>query len=209
MSSAAASASPTEDRPPRVLTVCLGNICRSPTAEAALVEAAAAVGLAMEVASAGTGDWHLGEPPDARMRQAAAALDLELRGRADQVSPDLLRWADLVLVMDRSNLADVQEIVRREGLDTPITLFRTFDPAVRAADGRAAGGPPMAVKGPDRNDAPDEVPDPYSGGPDDFTEVVEICRRTAATIVARWPEPLTQAPDRGAHAGRPDAGGPT
>jgi protein-tyrosine phosphatase len=197
------------DRPARVLTVCLGNICRSPTAEAALVEAAADVGLALDVASAGTGDWHLGASPDARMRQAAADLDLELRGRAEQVSVELLRWADLVLVMDRRNLADVDALLRRSGVDTPVRLFRTFDPALVGTAGQATEGSPDLVAGPDRAYAPDEVPDPYSGGPDDFTAVVEICRRTAAAIVARWPEPLTHALDPSATAGRPDAGGHT
>jgi protein-tyrosine phosphatase len=199
----------THDRPAQVLTVCLGNICRSPTAEAALVEAAGAAGVAMEVASAGTGDWHLGSPPDARMQQAAATLGLELRGRADRVSAELLGWADLVLVMDRQNLADVLMATRRAGLDTPVTLFRTFDPAVHAADGRVLDDAPTRIEGPDRRYAPDEVPDPYSGGPDDFTEVVEICRRTAAALVARWPEPLEAAARAGTTAGRPDEGGPS
>ena len=199
----------TADRPARVLTVCLGNICRSPTAEAALLEAAADAGVAMEVASAGTGDWHLGSPPDARMQQAAATLGLELRGRADQVSAELLGWADLVLVMDRQNLADVRMATRRAGVDTPVTLFRAFDPAVHSTDGRVLDDAPMLVEGPDRRYAPDEVPDPYSGGPDDFTAVVEICRRTAAALVARWPEPLEVAARTSGAAGRPDEGGPT
>jgi protein-tyrosine phosphatase len=196
------------DRPARVLTVCLGNICRSPTAEAALVEAATAAGIAMDVASAGTGDWHLGSPPDARMQQAAAALGLELRGRAEQVSVDLLRWADLVLVMDRRNLADVQEHVRHAAVDTPVLLFRTFDPDVHTDDGRPIDGVPAVVDGPDRQYAPDEVPDPYSGGPDDFTSVVEICRRTAGALVARWPEPLTAAARTGGASRRSDEGAP-
>jgi len=212
VSGPAASASDgaaSDERPTRVLTVCLGNICRSPTAEAALVEAAAAVGLPMDVASAGTGDWHVGAPPDTRMRQAATALGLELRGRAEQVSVERLRWADLVLVMDRSNLADVQELLRRAGLTTRVPLFRSFDPAVDAAVVRTDDGRLAVVVGPDRRYAPDEVPDPYSGGPDDFTAVVEICRRTAAAIVARWPEALTHAPHQGVLAAQSHHGGPT
>jgi len=158
----------------RVLTVCLGNICRSPTAEAALVAAAAEAGLALEVASAGTGDWHLGQRPNPPMRDAAAADGLELRGTAQQVDADLLAWADVVLVMDRSNLADVTAIARTAGVDTPVLLFRTFDPEVVPSEG-----------GDDRRptEAPD-VPDPYGGGPEGFDEVVRICRRTARAFVA-------------------------
>jgi protein-tyrosine phosphatase len=160
---------PSADRPARVLTFCLGHICRSPTAEAALVEAAHEAGLALEVASAGTGDWHLGQPPNPPMRDAAAAAGLALRGTAQQVDPGLLAWADLVLVMDRTNLADVTRMARAAGVDTPIELFRRFDPEV--GDGRS--------------DA--EVPDPYGGEAEGFAEVVRICRRTARAIVAAWP----------------------
>jgi protein-tyrosine phosphatase len=157
-----------EERPARVLTVCLGNICRSPTAEAALVEAALESGLDLEVASAGTGDWHLGQAPNPPMRAAAEEVGLRLRGTAQQVDPDLLAWADLVLVMDRQNLVDVERMARDAELPTPIRLFRDFDP--------------------DPDD--DEVPDPYGGDRSGFEEVVTICRRTARSIVASWPAPL-------------------
>lgn len=149
----------------RVLTVCLGNICRSPTAQAAILEAAAEVGLDLEVDSAGTGDWHIGELPDERMRTAAAASGLTLDTRARQVEPADLERYDLVLPMDRDNLRVLESM---SGDDTAgggtarIELFRTWDPA---ADGDL------------------EVPDPYYGGRDGFTEVVEICRRTAAALV--------------------------
>ena len=174
MSTADASADASAVRPVRLLTVCLGNICRSPTAEAALVEAAAEHGLDVEVASAGTGDWHLGHEPHPPMRAAAAERGLELRGTAQLVDPTLLARADLVLVMDRKNLADVTRIATEHAVDTPIALFRRFDPEPTASptfDGYA----------------PDEVPDPYGGGPEGFDEVVRICRRTARAIVAGWP----------------------
>jgi protein-tyrosine phosphatase len=88
----------------RLLTVCLGNICRSPTAEAAIRHAADELGVALDVDSAGTGDWHIGELPDARMRAAAKAAGLELTGRARQVEASDLRDFQLVLAMDRDNL---------------------------------------------------------------------------------------------------------
>ena len=160
-------------RPTRILTVCLGNICRSPTAEAAILEAAAAMGVEVEVDSAGTGDWHLGHPPDSDMRAAAAADGLELRGTAQKVDARLLSWADLVLVMDRTNLADVAQLAERAGISTPVQLFREFDPERSDPD--------------ERLHAPDEVPDPYGGPAEGFAEVVRICRRTARALIAALP----------------------
>jgi len=151
----------------RILTVCLGNICRSPTAEAALVEAAATAGVAVEVRSAGTGDWHVGHPPDPRMRAAADRVGLRLDGVAETVTAEALAAADLVLAMDRTNLADLRRLAGAAGVTTRIELFRTFDPD------------PVAVRGA----AADEVPDPYYGDEDGFAEVVAMCRRTAGAVV--------------------------
>lgn len=148
--------------PLRLLTVCLGNICRSPTAEAAIRSAAERAGLDVAVASAGTGSWHLGEPPDARMRRAGAEVGLAIDGVAARIDVAALEEADLVLAMDRANLAEVQRLAEAAGSSTPIVLFRTFDP--EAAPGA-------------------EVPDPYYGGADGFAEVVAICRRTAERLV--------------------------
>lgn len=147
---------------PVVLAVCLGNICRSPTAEAALREAAQQSGLDLDIRSAGTGDWHVGHPPDARMREAAAALGLTLSGTADQVDAAALRDAHLVLAMDRSNLADLERLAQVSAVESDIRLFREFDPW---ANGDL------------------EVPDPYYGEADGFTEVVVMVRRTARRIV--------------------------
>ncbi|GEM_PF-55462 len=158
-----------------VLTVCLGNICRSPTAEAAIREAAAEMGLHLDVRSAGTGGWHVGAPPDARMRAAAEEVGLTLDGAAEKVDAHMLEEADLVLAMDRSNLRDLERLAAAEDITTPIRLFREFDP--------------------DPGDG--EVPDPYYGGPDGFTEVVAIVRRTAREVVRRLAE------------GEPNEGGQT
>ena len=149
---------------PVVLTVCLGNICRSPTAEAALREAAEQEGTELAVRSAGTGDWHVGRPPDERMRRAAAAEGLNLSGVAAQVTPDDLAQADLVLAMDRANLADLQDFARQAGVDAHIHLYRDFDPAA--------------------SDDDRDVPDPYYGGADGFAEVVTMVRRTAPGVLA-------------------------
>ncbi|MFO7778469.1 MAG: low molecular weight protein-tyrosine-phosphatase [Nitriliruptoraceae bacterium] len=149
-------------RPLTILTVCLGNICRSPTAEAAIRQAADDAGVALTVRSAGTGSWHLGAPPDARMRAAGAEVGLGIDGVAARVEADAMTEADLILAMDRSNLAELQRVAASDDIDTPIVLFREFDPD--AAPGA-------------------EVPDPYYGGADGFAEVVAICRRTAGTLV--------------------------
>jgi protein-tyrosine phosphatase len=119
------------------------------------------------------------------MQAAATAEGLTLRGTAQQVDVELLRWADLVLVMDRANLADVTRIAEAAGISTPIALFRRFDPE--------PGGPVSSQRY-----APDEVPDPYGGDPEGFDEVVRICRRTARTIVAGWPDLITHETHEGA-----------
>lgn len=146
----------------RMLFVCLGNICRSPTAEAATREALVDVGIAGQVTldSAGVGGWHVGNPPDRRMRAAAAEADLHLDGVARQVSAAELGEWDLILAMDRSNLADLRNMASSSQIRDRIRLFREFD-----ADADT-----------------DEVPDPYYGGREGFAEVVAICRAAAAGL---------------------------
>lgn len=147
----------------RILLVCLGNICRSPTAEAALREALTDAGLAdeVELASAGTGNWHVGEPPDRRMTAAAAGVGLELAGSARQIIARDLDEYDLILAMDRANLEDLREMAPDEDTRRRIRLFREFE---ADADG-------------------EEVPDPYYGGSAGFDRVVEIARAGARGVV--------------------------
>jgi len=147
----------------RILVVCLGNICRSPTAEAALCEALGDAGLAgtVQVASAGTGDWHLGEPPDPRMTAAASSMGLRLDGTSCLITQRDFATADLILVMDRSNLRDVSALAPDDAARAKIRLFREFDPDADS----------------------DEVPDPYYGGDEAFRTVVEIVRRAARGVV--------------------------
>lgn len=146
----------------RVLLVCLGNICRSPTAEAALREALAEAGLdGVEVDSAGTGDWHVGRPPDARMIAAASAAGLRLDGTARQLARRDIDAADLVLVMDRSNLKAVRALAPEMATLGKVRLLREFE---EGADD-------------------DEVPDPYLGDEEGFARVVEITRAAASGVV--------------------------
>ena len=96
---------------PALLFVCLGNICRSPLAEAAFREAAAKAGLDANVDSAGTGDWHLGNPPDRRAQAEALHHGIDISGyRARQVGPEDFRRFTHVLALDAENLANLQAI---------------------------------------------------------------------------------------------------
>ncbi len=150
--------------PYRVALVCLGNICRSPMADVVLSDRVAAADLRVEVASSGTGDWHVGDPMD---RRAAALLTAHgydaSRHEARQFDSSWVDDCDLVLAMDRQNLADVLEAAgpdaERLQAEGRVRLFRDFDP-------RAVGA--------DR-----EVPDPYFGGDDGFSEVLAMIERTS------------------------------
>lgn len=142
----------------RVCFVCLGNICRSPTAHglfAAEIKAAHLDGVVL-VDSAGTGDWHVGELPDKRARAEAASRGLTLDHRARQfVAEDFARF-DLIVAMDASNAADLAAMAPTPADRAKVHLFRSFDPASPAGASLA-------------------VPDPYYGGPDGFKEVFDIC----------------------------------
>lgn len=148
----------------RILFVCLGNICRSPTAEVVfqhLVEQAGRAE-AFVIDSAGTGDWHVGEPPDPRTQAAAKARGYAMRHRARQVSPEDFARFDLLLAMDRQNQRDLLELAPK-GQQARVQLFRSLD---------------------DPGSHPD-VPDPYYGGPEGFVEVVRIAERVGARWLAR------------------------
>lgn len=107
----------------KVLFVCLGNICRSPLAEAAFREEAARVGLDAEADSAGTGDWHRGEPPDRRAIAAARRNGIDISHlRARQIRPEDFEAFDLVVALDRDNLADLK-VLRPAGSRAALSLL--------------------------------------------------------------------------------------
>ncbi|WP_239116182.1 low molecular weight protein-tyrosine-phosphatase [Planotetraspora kaengkrachanensis] len=133
----------------RICLVCMGNICRSPMAEVVLRRTLEERGLDVLVDSAGTGGWHAGEPMDERALATLAEHGYDGDAhRARQFDPAWFAERDLVLVMDRDNLRAVRRMAP-PGAD--VRLFRSFDP-----------------------DAPDgaEVPDPYYGGKQGFTDVL-------------------------------------
>ncbi len=145
----------------RILTVCLGNICRSPAAEAAIRRASQEAGLEVEVDSAGTGRYHLGEPPHPRSVAAAARTGLEVRGAARQITRNDFERHDLILAMDRHNLEDLLAMAPDEDTRAKIRMFRSFDPG--------ADGP--------------DVPDPYYGDDDDYRRMIEIILPAAEGVV--------------------------
>jgi protein-tyrosine phosphatase len=146
----------------RVLTVCAGNICRSPAAEAALREAALEAGVQLEVDSAGTGSWHVGEPPHPEMVTAGAEAGLLIDGRARRVSVADFDRFDAILVMDRSNQRDVLGLAPNLAARAKVRLFRTYDP----------------------DSEEEEVPDPWGGPYQGYMDTVQIVRAAAAGMVA-------------------------
>ena len=150
----------------RIALVCLGNICRSAMAEVVLADKLADAGLdrRVQVDSAGTGEWHVGEPMDRRAASVLAAAGYDGSGhRAAQFEP---RWHDeydLVLAMDESNYADLRDLAAAHDPER-LRMFCDYDPRATAAER--------------------SVPDPYYGGEDGFQQVLATVERTADALVA-------------------------
>jgi protein-tyrosine phosphatase len=143
----------------RVLMVCLGNICRSPTAAACVRQAARDAGVDVDVDSCGTGGWHEGEPADPRTVAHAARRGLDLsRHRARALRDGDFAAFDRLYVMDARNLRDVLARCPQEH-HHKVSLFLDDDA---------------------------EVPDPYHGGPAGFDHVLDLCAARAATLVAAF-----------------------
>lgn len=140
----------------RILFVCMGNICRSPTAEGVMRHLVREAGLEDEILidSAGTGNWHAGDAPDRRATEAARARGVTLEGAARQITVDDFEAFDYLLAMDRDNLAGIRAIAPDEEAAAKARLLREFDPA-------SAGAPDL------------DVPDPYYGGPQGFETVLD------------------------------------
>ena len=148
---------------PSVLFVCLGNICRSPLAEAALRAEAGRAGLAITVDSAGTGDWHIGNPPDRRAQATALRHGCDIAGyQARQVTQDDFTRFTHIFALDAANLADLRALAP-PGATAELGLLPDLVPG-REGDG---------------------VIDPYYGGTDGFEETWQDVSATARALVAK------------------------
>lgn len=143
----------------RILFVCLGNICRSPAAEGVLRHLANEQGMALEIDSAGTGAWHLGEPPYGKMQAAARARGIDLTGlRARKVTAADFDRFDLILAMDDDNFDDL-EAIKPVASHAVLRKFMEYDPDPRNT----------------------YVPDPYYTG--DFNGALDLIETAARAVL--------------------------
>ena len=148
----------------KVLMVCLGNICRSPLAEGILKEKIKHHGLAWEVDSAGTGNWHIGELPDPRSIKTAQKHGIDITDqRARQLKPRDLDNYDLIFAMDKSNHQNILKLTNKEEHKDKVKLIMN-----------------MAI-----TDSNQNVPDPYWND-DGFEQVFAMLDRACEGIVERY-----------------------
>jgi len=146
---------------PKVLFVCLGNICRSPTAEAVFRHRAAKAGMEVFIDSAGTGAWHAGEPPDSRAREAGARRGYSFAGQtARAVIDEDFEDFDLILAMDRKNLSNLRSRAPNH-TEAKVQLFLEY-----------AENPSVL-----------EVPDPYYGGDAGFEHVLDLIEAASDGLI--------------------------
>lgn len=140
--------------PYRLLFVCLGNICRSPSAENIMNHLIREAGLEQEIIcdSAGTSSYHIGSPPDRRMTAAAQARGIQLVGRARQFERSDFEEFDLILAMDRDNYDDILSLDRAGNYQDKVRLMCDFCTRHNLK----------------------EVPDPYYGGTEGFNHVIDL-----------------------------------
>jgi protein-tyrosine phosphatase len=152
----------------RLLFVCLGNICRSPTAEGTMRSLVREAGLEeqIELDSAGTGSWHVGSAPDERATAAAAGRGIVLEGAARRVRTEDFDDYDLILAMDSSNVGDLRQLAPDERRRAKVRLLREFDPASDGSDDL-------------------DVPDPYYGEGDGFERVLDDVQAACAGLLAQ------------------------
>lgn len=153
----------TADNPLKICFVCLGNICRSPTAEGAFEHLVRREHLEryFTIDSAGTGAWHVGERANSRSRKVAEANGVKLNSLARKFERSDLEEFDLVIAMDRENLQDLRQLDPHNAYRNRLFLLRDFDPI------------------PENR----EVPDPYYGGMDGFELVFEMVMRSCEHLL--------------------------
>ena len=141
----------------RICFVCLGNICRSPTAEGIMHHLVNEKGWSdrIHIDSAGTGNWHVGKPADERARATAQGHGIELLSRARQFQPSDFDNFDYLVVMDQRNRSNVLDMAPDDAAKAKVRMMRSFD-AQSPADA--------------------DVPDPYHAGEEGFEQVFQICK---------------------------------
>lgn len=153
----------TKDNPLKICFVCLGNICRSPTAEGIfrhLVDERS-LNSYFEIDSAGTSAYHIGESANSKSRQIAQQRGISLDSKARKFVRGDLAYFDLILAMDNENLADIQQMDAESAHDQKVMRLREFDP----------------------NPGDKEVPDPYYGGIKGFENVFDVVKRSCENLL--------------------------
>ena len=152
----------------KIMMVCLGNICRSPMAEAVLAHQANEAGLAIEVDSSGTGDWHIGQNAHKHTLKVLAERGYGLKHKVKQFKPRYFDERDLIIAMDLSNLYDLEEMANEQDRDVEIRLLREFDPQLS----HLPKGHEQLV-----------VPDPYHHPLDEFRNVLDMVEAATAGLI--------------------------
>jgi protein-tyrosine phosphatase len=150
----------------KILFVCMGNICRSPTAEGVFRHLLEERGLTeeIEIDSAGTGGWHAGAKPDERSTATAAKRGITLEGAARQVQIEDFYIYDLLVAMDRDNVHNLLDLAPDGEAAAKVVLLREYDPASANAEDL-------------------DVPDPYYGGPDGFDNVLDLVQAASEGLL--------------------------
>lgn len=164
----------TTDDPYAICFVCLGNICRSPTAEGVFQHLVNDRSLEsyFEIDSAGTSSYHIGEPANRHSQKVANEHGITLHSTSRQLKSFDLEYYDLLLAMDTDNYSNMMDLARRHGVDIEdkTALLRDFDPEPAHGD----------------------VPDPYAGGMDGFQIVFDIVKRSCKNLLNEL-EPMIQS----------------
>lgn len=158
------------ENPFRICFVCLGNICRSPTAEGVFQHLVNERGLGsyFYIDSAGTSAFHIGEKANSKSRKVAAENGVELKSRARKFERDDLEEFDLILAMDSENFRNINEMDPKKSYSNKIKKMRDFDPS--PGDG--------------------DVPDPYYGGMGGFQNVYDVVYRSCENLLDELEEKI-------------------
>lgn len=153
----------TKVNPYKLIFVCLGNICRSPTGEGVFKHLVNEKGLQsyFQIDSAGTSAFHIGEPANSKSQWTANQHAVKLNSHARQLQQSDLEEYDLILAMDHENLLNIKRLDKKGSFDHKIKLMRDFDP----------------------NPEDGSVPDPYYGGMQGFENVFQIVKRSCEILL--------------------------